>query len=161
MSGTVDTPPDVVASEVDRRKLLNWFLTASGGALVVSVAYPVARYVTPPHVAESSANEVEAGEINDPDLREKGFKIIRFGSDPVIVVRVDDSVFAFSATCTHLDCIVGFRKDTNQIWCNCHAGAYDLTGRNVGGPPPRPLTPYKVNLVAKGSDPATIVVSKI
>ena len=39
MSDTVDTPPDVVASEVDRRKLLNWFLTASGGALVVSVAY--------------------------------------------------------------------------------------------------------------------------
>jgi Rieske Fe-S protein len=46
------------------------------------------------------------------------------------------------------------------MWCNCHGGAYDLTGRNVAGPPPRPLTVYKVNLVARGSGPSTIVVSK-
>ena len=153
MSESADTR--AVATEVDRRRLLNWFLATSGTALVGTIAYPIVRYVTPPRVAEATAHEVEAGEIGDLELREKGFKIIRFGADPVILVRVDDSFFAFSATCTHLDCIVGFRKDTNQIWCNCHGGAYDLTGRNVAGPPPRPLTPYRVNLVQN-----TIVVSK-
>lgn len=145
----------------DRRRLLNWFLGTSFGAMVAAVVYPVVRYVTPPRIAEANLNEVEAGSVNDPELREKGFKIVRFGADPVILVRASDEKFvAMSATCTHLDCIVGYQKEQNRIWCNCHGGAYDLQGRNVSGPPPKPLTPYKVNLVAKGSDPATIIVSK-
>lgn len=144
----------------DRRSFINWFLGTSIGALVVSVVYPVIRFISPPKIAEASTQQVEAGEVSDPTLVQKGFKIVRFGADPVIVVRVSDSdVRAFSATCTHLDCIVGFQKDRENIFCNCHGGTYDLTGRNVSGPPPRPLTAYKVNLVPKGAS-STIVVSK-
>jgi len=146
---------------LDRRRVLNWFLGTSVGALVASIVYPALRYVTPPRLAEATANEVEAGDANDPELREKAFKIVRFGADPVILVRAaDEKLYAFSATCTHLDCIVGFQKDRNRIFCNCHGGAYDLTGRNVSGPPPRPLTPFKVHLVAKSEGTSTIVVSK-
>ena len=146
---------------MDRRSLLNSFLGTSFGAVVLAVIYPIARYVTPPRIAEASTNEVEAGHVGDPELAEKAFKIVRFGAEPVILVRAaDDDYRAFSATCTHLDCIVGYQKDQNRLWCNCHGGAYDLFGRNVGGPPPKPLTPYKVNLVANGAGPALIVVSK-
>jgi Rieske Fe-S protein len=146
---------------MNRRRLLNWFLGTSIGALVASVIYPVARYVTPPKIAEASTNQIEAGDVNDPQLRDKGFKIVRFGAEPVILIKAGDNDYkALSATCTHLDCIVGFQKEQGRIFCNCHGGAYDLNGRNICGPPPRPLTPYKVNLVAKGSEPALIVVSK-
>ncbi len=146
---------------MNRRRLLNWFLGTSIGALVVSIIYPVARYVTPPKIAEASTNQIEAGDVNDPQLRDKGFKIVRFGAEPVILIKAGDNDYkALSATCTHLDCIVGFQKEQGRIFCNCHGGAYDLNGRNISGPPPRPLTPYKVNLVAKGSEPALIVVSK-
>ena len=105
---------------------------------------------------------MEAGPVNDPELLEKGFKIVRFGAEPVILVRVAEADFrAFSATCTHLECIVGYKKDRERIWCNCHNGQYDLTGRNVAGPPPRPLTPFKVDLVIRDPhQPATIVVTK-
>lgn len=68
---------------LDRRRLLNWFLGTSVGALVASILYPALRYVTPPRIAEATANEVEAGDANDPELREKAFKIVRFGADPV------------------------------------------------------------------------------
>lgn len=154
-------PATDAAGAFTRRRLLNWFLGTSFGALVLSVVYPVARYLTPPRIAEANTNEVEAGAVNDPELRDKGFKILRFGAEPVILVRTaDEKFFAMSATCTHLDCIVGFQKEHNRVWCNCHGGAYDLQGRNVGGPPPKPLTPYKVHLVAKGSGPSVIVVSK-
>ncbi len=146
---------------MNRRTLLNWFLGTSIGALIASVIYPVLRYMTPPKIAEASTNQVEAGEVNDQALLDKGYKIIRFGAEPVILVKAAENDFrAFSATCTHLDCIVGFQKDQTRIYCNCHGGCYDLTGRNVSGPPPRPLTPYKVNVVSKGSGPGLIVVSK-
>ena len=144
-----------------RRRFINGFLGTSFGALIASVLYPIFRYVSPPRVPEPSTAQVEAGDTSDPAFREKGFKIIRFGAEAVIIVRAAENDFrALSATCTHLDCVVGYQKDRNRIWCNCHGGSYDLTGRNIGGPPPRPLTPYKVNLVAKAGGAPTIVVSK-
>jgi Rieske Fe-S protein len=145
----------------ERRRFLNWFLGTSLGAVVAAIIYPIVRYASPPHIPEATTNQVEAGDVSDPQLAEKGFKIVRFGAEPVILVHVGGSEYrAFSATCTHLDCIVGYQKDRSRIWCNCHGGAYDLNGRNIAGPPPRPLTAYKVNLVARGSEPAKIVVSK-
>ena len=148
-------------SRFDRRRLLNWFLGTSFGALLLSIVYPVLRYVTPPRIAEATTNVVEAGLADDALLVEKGFKIVRFGADPVILVRTADAKFyAYSATCTHLDCIVGFQKEHNRIWCNCHGGGYDLTGRNIIGPPPRPLTAFKVNLVEKEPGLSTVVISK-
>lgn len=150
------------ATRFDRRRLLNWFLGTSFGALVLSVLYPILRYVTPPRIAEASTNEVEGGLAEDPVLIEKGFKIIRFGADPVILVRTADAKFyAYSATCTHLDCIVGYQKEHSRIWCNCHGGGYDLTGRNVIGPPPKPLTAYKVNVVEKSPGNSTVVITKV
>jgi cytochrome b6-f complex iron-sulfur subunit len=144
-----------------RRRFLNWLLGTAFGALAVSVLYPILRFMSPPRIPEATTQQVEAGEVNDPQLLAKGFKIIRFGVEPVILVRVADGDFrAYSATCTHLDCIVGYQKEQSRMWCNCHGGQYDLTGRNVGGPPPRPLTPFKVNLVAKSSGPSTIVVTR-
>jgi len=149
-----------------RRQILNWFLSTTAGALAVSVLYPVARFVSPPEVPESTAHEVDAGPVNDPELLANGYKIVRFGQDPVIVVAVagaagaGTSYRAFAATCTHLDCIVEYRQAEQAIWCNCHDGVYDLNGRNIAGPPPRPLQPYDVHVVERGSQPATLVVSK-
>lgn len=150
------------AFPIERRRFVNWFLGTTFGALVVSVVYPVLRYVSPPRIAEAVTNTVDAGPTNDPQLMEKGFKIVRFGAEPVILIKVAENDFrAFSATCTHLDCIVGYSKDSSRMVCNCHGGQYDLTGRNVAGPPPRPLTVFKVNLASKrGGEPATIVISK-
>jgi Rieske Fe-S protein len=148
--------------DVGRRRLLNWFLGTTFGALIASVLYPVARFVSPPDIPESTTNQIEAGPTNDPDLLEVGYKIVRFGVEPVILVRVSDTDFrAFAGTCTHLDCIVEFQKGKKRLWCNCHNGEYDLNGQQVAGPPPKPLEPYKVDLVYKGpNQPQTIVISK-
>lgn len=153
---------EVAASQPTRRRFLNWFLGTTFGALAISIFYPIARYVSPPQVPEASTNEVEAGLTSDSELLDKGFRIVRFGMEPVILVRVAEGDYrAFSATCTHLDCVVGYQKDRTRIWCNCHNGEYDLEGRNVAGPPPRPLTAFKVNVVQKSSgQPGTIVISR-
>lgn len=149
-------------SGVARRKFVNWLLGTSVGALLISILYPVARYISPPDQPEAATNQVEAGSTNDPDLIDKGYKIIRFGVEPVILIRVSDTDFrAFSATCTHLDCIVEFQKPEQRVWCNCHNGEYNLNGQQVAGPPPKPLTPFKVDLVSQGPErPQSIIVSR-
>jgi Rieske Fe-S protein len=147
---------------LSRRSLLDWMLGTSAGALLVSITYPVLRYLSPPRVPEATTRQVEAGPVNDPELLGRGFKIVRFGAEPVILIRVGEDDFrAFSATCTHLDCIVEYQRAERRIWCNCHGGQYDLTGRNVAGPPPRPLERYQVNRVARGPrQPDELVVTR-
>ncbi len=145
-----------------RRRFLNWFLGSSVMALFASIAYPIARFLGTPRQPEAATNQVQVGLTNDPELVERGFKIVPFASEPVIVIRLSETdIRAFSATCTHLNCIVEYRKSARDIWCNCHNGQYDLQGRNISGPPPRPLTPYQVHILGGGPGrPGTIVVAR-
>ncbi len=119
---------------------------ALGGSLVAwlgAVLYPVMEYLNPPKQAEVEVTSVKVGKIKD--IEKDSGTIVRFGNRPVILIRSADGEFhALSATCTHLDCTVQYRKDLGVIWCACHNGRYDLTGRNIAGPPPRPLDEYRV-----------------
>ena len=146
----------------NRRSFVNWFLGTSLGALCLSVVYPVIRFISPPNIPEATTNQVEAGMTNDQELMEKKFKIVRFGADPVILVWVgDDDYRAFAATCTHLDCVVEYQDVERRIWCNCHNGEYDLQGRNVAGPPPKPLEVYEVHVERDSpGTPGQIIVAR-
>lgn len=128
-----------------RRSLLNRILAVWSGGVLGSILYPVARYLVPPDIPEAATLTISAGSART--LRPNSGRVVPFGSRPAIVIRTaGGELRAFSATCTHLDCTVQYRPDLQRIWCACHNGQYDLTGRNVEGPPPRPLEAYEVNL---------------
>ena len=128
-----------------RRRLIE---TVLGGGLLASIAsflYPVMRYLIPPRVVDLGGDQVVAGKVGD--LKPNGAKIFRFGSRPALLVMTAEGEYrALSAVCTHLGCTVQYRSDQHEIWCACHNGFYDLNGRNVSGPPPRPLETYQVNV---------------
>ncbi len=146
---------DVLDERADRRSFLNWFLGTSLGAFLISVLYPVARYLVPPPAGESSAASVTLA-IKPEEVKPNTGRIFKFGNRPGILIRTPTGELrAFSAVCTHLNCTVQYREDLSHIWCACHNGHFDLNGQNIAGPPPRPLEPYVVN--ARG---AQIVVSK-
>jgi Rieske Fe-S protein len=128
-----------------RRGLLQWLLGGGLAASISSFLYPLLRFMEPPAVPEASVNEASGGKTQD--LKPNSGKIVKFGSRPVLLIRVSDGEWrAFSALCTHLDCTVQYQPQRRQIWCACHNGLYDLNGRVVSGPPPRPLEPYVVRV---------------
>lgn len=130
---------------VPRRRFVNWLLGISGSGVVASMVYPVARYLAPPEIPEAAALSVTAGRART--LTANSGRVVPFGSEPAIVIRTAaGDLRAFAATCTHLACTVQYRPDLQRIWCACHDGQYDLNGRNVAGPPPRPLEGYDVNV---------------
>ena len=132
---------------VSRRRFLDYLLGTGLLLWLASVLYPVARFLIPPKLAAADVTSVEAAKVDE--LAPNSFKIFRFGRKPAILVRqADGSYRALSARCTHLDCTVQYQPDTQQIWCACHNGRYDTDGRNISGPPPRPLERYEV--VVKG-----------
>ena len=128
-----------------KRDFLKYILSGSLVAWVGAILYPVISYLKPPSQAEAEVASVKVGKLSD--IEKDSGTIVKFGSKPVILLRTaKDELKAFSATCTHLDCTVQYRKDFGLIWCACHNGKYDINGRNVSGPPPRPLDEYRVNV---------------
>jgi Rieske Fe-S protein len=128
-----------------RRQFLNYLLGTSTGATLVAIFYPIIKFVIPPQITEATQNSVVAGKVNE--LAVNSGKVFKFGNQPGLLIRAPSGdLKAFSAVCTHLDCIVQYRPDGKDIWCACHNGRYDLNGQNIGGPPPRPLEEYAVNI---------------
>jgi Rieske Fe-S protein len=143
-------------SEVEpgRRRAIELFLGGGLLASLVSFVYPVLRYLVPPAVADLGGDEVVAAKVGE--LKANGAKIFRFGSRPgLLLLTAQGEYRALSATCTHLSCTVQYRNDLHQVWCACHNGLYDLNGRNLSGPPPRPLEAFQVHV--RGDE---IVVSR-
>ena len=137
-----------------RRRFIDYLLGTSLGAVVLSILYPILRFLVPPEIPESTQSSVVAAKTSE--LKPNSGMVFQFGSEPGIVIETPQGdIRAFSAVCTHLSCTVQYRSDLQQIWCACHNGHYDLNGKNVSGPPPRPLTRYTVNV--RGDE---IVVSK-
>ena len=140
---------------LDRRKFLNTLLGLGGVGGILSVFYPIFSFLIPPKTTEPKVNSVKAG--MSAEFPPNSYKIIKFGRTPVILIKTEDNQYkALSASCTHLDCIVQYKNDTKQIWCACHNGIYDLNGRNISGPPPRPLEEYDVKIIKD-----EIVITKV
>ncbi len=127
-----------------RSRFLTYMLGTGAGGLAAAVLYPVSRYIVPPDAPEATANSVVLGLAGD-DIPPNTGRIFKFGNKPGILLRTPGGELrAFSAVCTHLQCTVQYRTDLTHIWCACHNGHYDLSGRNIAGPPPAPLTEYQV-----------------
>jgi Rieske Fe-S protein len=128
-----------------RRNVLNYLLGAGTLATLGAIFYPILRFMIPPQVVESSSSSVIAAKV--AELKRNQGRIFRFGTKPGLLIETLSGEYrAFSAICTHLDCTVQYRPDEQLIWCACHNGRYDLTGKNISGPPPRPLEEFKVNV---------------
>jgi cytochrome b6-f complex iron-sulfur subunit len=145
----VSADEKTISNEPQRRRFVEIFFGAGVAASLASFLYPVLRYLIPPQTAELTSDTVLAGKVGD--LKPNTGKIFRFGSRPAILILASDGTYhALSATCTHLGCTVQYRPDLHEVWCACHNGMYGLNGRNISGPPPRPLESYEV--ILKGNE---------
>ncbi len=131
--------------ESSRRKFINTLLSIGGIGFVVSAIYPIIEYMIPPKRNESNVSSLNAGKTDE--VANNSYKILKYGRKPVILIRDENGNFhALAATCTHLDCVVSYSSDKKIVLCACHNGVYDLKGRNVSGPPPKPLEEFKVTI---------------
>jgi len=149
----IQTPVEVEKESTPSRRAFLGAAAVAGVCYAGALGYPVYRYLASP--AEMAADEAAVTEVTlkDANTLEPGTALMfKFGSSPALLIHgLDQSWVAFSAVCTHLGCTVEFQPAQNRIHCACHGGVYDPhTGKNVSGPPPRPLTPYKVLVAANG-----------
>lgn len=145
MSMGTAVAPEPATTPVRRRKFIEMLL--SGGFLATGIAflYPIVRYLVPPKTLDLGGDSVVAAKTGE--LKPNSGKIFKFGNRPGLLVRTATGDYrAMSATCTHLSCTVQYRDDLREVWCACHNGKYNLEGRNISGPPPRPLEAFEVQV---------------
>lgn len=64
----------------------------------------------------------------------------------VFIVSSQKGLTVLSAVCSHLGCLVSYNKEKSEFICPCHGGRYDLSGKNIAGPPPAPLNSLLVRI---------------
>lgn len=121
------------------------FLTASGVATAA---------VTLGACSTGSEQEVFSGgvftqAIELEQLPTGGAIQLAVGSNQVLIYRdPDNTLYAYSAVCTHQGCIVGVSDEASEPFkCPCHASRFDkITGEAVAGPANLPLTKHEASV---------------
>jgi Rieske Fe-S protein len=134
-----------------RRNILRGLLAGAIAAFLAPIAYAASKFL----LYRGSFGGNETAKLLASDLtHDNPSQLVEAGGEPVIVVcEADNSIRAFTATCTHLGCIVSFRPEMSidnkmqpGFYCKCHSGKYDVNGVNVPGTRPKsPLTELVVN----------------
>jgi cytochrome b6-f complex iron-sulfur subunit len=131
---------------MERRKILKSSLAVLGTTALVSIGYPVTRFVIPP----KEKNNNERLTIDKKEIPPGAAKEVTFQGTPLIIINRKESGFiALSRVCGHLGCLVGFDKFQGKLVCPCHAGAFNLDGQVVSGPPSNPLNRYDIQLTSE------------
>jgi len=84
----------------------------------------------------AKVDEIPVGQAKEVSIQGK----------PVFVVHLESGFKVFSGVCTHLGCIVKWEPNKDRFYCPCHKGIFDREGQVVGGPPPRALDEFSVEL---------------
>ena len=124
------------------------FLTKLGivGAVIIAIGmfiknilayiFPVKKEKTYHKYLVAKVGEIPKGKAKEIVISKK----------PVFVVNLGDGYKVFSGVCTHLGCIVRWEEQKGRFYCPCHQGIFSKTGKVTGGPPPRPLDEYEVEI---------------
>lgn len=141
------------SASVPRRTFARVVIGAAGLCYAAMLGYPLYRYIAAP--VEKAAKEAAVKEIFLKDahkLPAGSAMIFKFGARPALLIHNDDGNWiALDAVCTHLGCTVKYEAENKRIFCECHGGIYDpKSGKNIGGPPPKPLRRYEVKVSDEG-----------
>jgi nitrite reductase/ring-hydroxylating ferredoxin subunit len=145
-----DFPIDWPADQYVARRDFGRFLVLTSGAFVAGQAWIAARHLVranrppPPRIRIAALDAIP--------VRSATVFVYPGPEDRCLLIRPDEqTLVAFSQLCTHLSCAVVPRLDEGVLHCPCHEGYFDLyTGRNIAGPPPRPLP--RILLEVVGND---------
>ncbi len=146
--------PNKQRAEISRRDFIKATTGLFGALIGALLGFPAIAYLIAPAVGglEDSGwiklGALETYPVQVPTLAQftrtsvNGWERTGMGYG-VFVLRLDQaSVRVFSNVCTHLGCHVNWHPELQHYVSPCHDGHFDILGKNVSGPPPRPLDEF-------------------
>ena len=140
----IDWPQD---NHVARRDFTK-FLVLTSGAFAAGQGWIAAQSLVRHRLPPSPRKRIAA--VTDVPVGESMMFDYPSDHDPCLLIHLaENKLVAFSQKCTHLSCAVIPLFQDGVLLCPCHKGYFDLaTGRNIAGPPPRPLPQIELEVVS-------------
>jgi len=115
------------------------------GFLATASAVALALLAWPRAILAGGKGWVAVPLAKAPKLQTVGGSMVtRIRGKELLLVRDgQESAHAFEAKCPHEQCDLNYAPDKRKIECPCHAAIFDLSGKVLEGPPPRPLETYQ------------------
>lgn len=139
-------------SEISRRGFIKIAIALFNGLIALLLAIPGLGYLLTPVLRKTGEKWIPIGSrgkftpgtpqkaeftyITEADYtrqEKKAFVWVLLEQDN------DDRLKVFSPVCSHMGCNVAWNAEEKLFVCPCHGGKYDIDGKVVAGPPPRPL----------------------
>jgi len=127
------------------------------GFIGLALSIPLVGYVISPALRRQERDWAEAGSLKEVTSGDpQPLSIVVTTQDGWIraatvrsvwaVQHPDGQVVVYAPLCTHLGCAYHWEQPERKFFCPCHNGIYDIEGKVLSGPPPRPLDrlPVKV-----------------
>ena len=129
---------------------MDFLVVTSSAACLGTMLYPVIRYLKPlPRAGPGGPTRLTKEEM--AKLEKEHFVIVPVSGKRVMVLQTPAlEILAVDAKCTHEGCTVQYLPGESVIWCACHNGRFELDGRVLSGPPPRPLPKYAAERLEDG-----------
>lgn len=138
------THPKSQSKNVSRRQFLGWALGTSMVGLVGQAVVAFIDYFKPRIQPGAFGSKVTAGQA--AEFQPGSVSHIQQGR--FFISRLEDGgMLALWQRCTHLGCTVPWRQDEDQFHCPCHSSLYNRKGEVIGGPAPRPLDIFPIEIV--------------
>ena len=145
-----DIPPCRCEAELSRRSFLKSATGIVSAGTVLSLTTILGVASVAPTLRDRERLMVDAGRADAFPVGEIRETMLRFEhrrdfhtekvTRPVLVRRLNERDFiCFDSSCPHLGCSVSWDKAQRRFTCACHGGAFDVEGKVLAGPPPRPL----------------------
>jgi len=128
---------------ISRRRFIGFAWIAAAAIVLAELVGGTLAFLWPRRKGGKSEKIFVAGNAGSFKVGE----VVPFRRERAFVVRVDGGFLALSAVCTHLHCIVNWNGALKTFECPCHGGKFNEQGAVTGGPPPRPLDLYKLQIV--------------
>jgi nitrite reductase/ring-hydroxylating ferredoxin subunit len=126
-----------ITPEVPAQPSRRGFFAKLSGLALALVAWPKAAMAGKKWVAVPLAKAPKVQKVG-------GSMVTRIRGKELLLVRdAENSAHAFEAKCPHEFCDLNYNPDDQKIECPCHQAVFDLSGKVLEGPPPRPLETYQ------------------
>jgi menaquinol-cytochrome c reductase iron-sulfur subunit len=147
------------SKRISRRDFMKTTTAAIGGFIGLATSIPVIGYLISPAVREGEKTSwIDLGPLEKypvgttPSTFEftqtsvNGWERTSLSYGVFVVREGEQKVQVLSNICTHLGCRVSWHPDIQHYVSPCHDGHFNLTGKNISGPPPRPLDEFATKI---------------
>jgi Rieske Fe-S protein len=143
---------------LDRKGFVKIVTAALGSLMAAIIGLPVIQYFISPALTKAAEDDwITLGDLDNYPLGTPtlfNFTLTKVNgwerssqSYGVFVLRKSlEDVTVYSDICTHLSCRVNWNESSQQYACPCHAAYFDIEGKVISGPPPRPLDQFELKV---------------